>query len=65
MITNVGKNLLAKYLVGQTTSYASHIAIGCGPKPVASDYSFTNLELDAIRDKKSLDFEMLRYANYL
>lgn len=60
MITNVGKNLLAKYLVGQTTSYASHIAIGCGPKPVASDYPFTNSELDAIRDKKSLDFEMLR-----
>lgn len=60
MITNVGKNLLAKYLVGQTTSYASHIAIGCGPKPVENDYEFTNLELDAIRDKKTLDFEMLR-----
>lgn len=60
MITNIGKNLLAKYLVGQTTSYASHIAIGCGPKPVASDYQFNNTELDAIRDKKSLDFEMLR-----
>lgn len=60
MITNVGKNLLAKYLVGQTTSYASHIAIGCGPKPVENDYEFTDLELDAIRDKKNLDFEMLR-----
>lgn len=60
MITNVGKNLLAKYLVGQTTSYASHIAIGCGPKPVENDYEFSNPELDAIRDKKTLDFEMLR-----
>lgn len=37
MITNVGKNLLAKYLVGQTQSYASHIAVGCGPAPIDSD----------------------------
>ncbi len=56
MITNIGKNLLAKYLVGQTQSYASHIAVGCGPTPVASyggilgDYAL----------KKSLDFEMFR-----
>lgn len=56
MITNIGKNLLAKYLVGQTQSYASHIAVGCGPTPVASsggvfgDYSL----------KESLDFEMFR-----
>jgi hypothetical protein len=33
MITNIGKNLLAKYLVGQTPSYASHIAVGCGTNP--------------------------------
>jgi hypothetical protein len=60
MITNVGKNILAKYLVGQTTSYASHIAIGCGAKPVASDHNFSPSELNAIRDKDSLDFEMIR-----
>jgi hypothetical protein len=60
MITNVGKNILAKYLVGQTTSYASHIAIGCGAKPVASDYTFNNSDLSAMRDKESLDFEMIR-----
>jgi len=60
MITNVGKNILAKYLVGQTTSYASHIAIGCGTKPVASDYVFNNSELSAIKDKESLEFEMIR-----
>ncbi len=60
MITNIGKNLLAKYLVGQTTSYASHIAIGCGPKPLASDHNFTDAELELIKNKKSLDFEMLR-----
>jgi hypothetical protein len=36
MITNTGKNILAKYLVGQAPAYASYIAIGCGPKPVLS-----------------------------
>lgn len=56
MITNIGKNLLAKYLVGQTQSYASHIAVGCGPTPVASDGgNFGDYAL-----KKSLDFEMFR-----
>lgn len=56
MITNIGKNLLAKYLVGQIQSYASHIAVGCGPNPVASDGgNFGDYAL-----KKSLDFEMFR-----
>ena len=60
MITNSGKNILAKYLVGQTTSYASHIAIGCGTKPVVSDHTFSPAELLAIKNKKSLEFEMIR-----
>jgi hypothetical protein len=36
MITNTGKNILAKYLIGQAPAYASHIAVGCGPKPLLS-----------------------------
>jgi hypothetical protein len=55
MITNIGKNLLAKYLVGQTQSYASHIAVGCGASPLASDGNFGDYSL-----KNSLDFEMFR-----
>jgi len=56
MITNIGKNLLAKYLVGQTQSYASHIAVGCGATPVASDGGvFADYS-----QKQSLDFEMFR-----
>jgi len=39
MITNTGKEILSKYLIGQAPSYASYIAIGCGPRPVA-DLSF-------------------------
>ena len=55
MITNIGKNLLAKYLVGQTQSYASHIAVGCGAPPLASDGTFGDYSI-----KNSLDFEMFR-----
>lgn len=60
MITNIGKNLLAKYLVGQTPSYASHIAVGCGAKPVTSDHTFTTEQLAILKNKESLDFEMFR-----
>ena len=55
MITNTGKNILSKYLIGQAPAYASYIAVGCGPKALslsasAQDYS----------NKESLDFEMFR-----
>jgi len=55
LITNTGKSILGKYLLGQAPAYASFIAIGCGARPldttdVLGDYS----------DKKNLEFEMLR-----
>jgi hypothetical protein len=55
MITEDGKGILAKYLIGQAPAYASHIAIGCGAKPLAS-----NAALGDYSAKKSLDFEMFR-----
>jgi len=55
MITNTGKNILAKYLIGQAPAYASYIAIGCGPTPLAIDAPFGDYSL-----KESLDFEMFR-----
>lgn len=55
MITNTGKNILAKYLIGQAPAYASHIAIGCGAKPVNTDAALGDYSA-----KKSLDFEMFR-----
>lgn len=55
MITNTGKTILAKYLIGQTPSYASYIAIGCGAKPLATATAFGDYSA-----KKSLDFEMFR-----
>lgn len=55
MITNIGKNILAKYLIGQAPAYASYIAIGCGAKPLNTDS-----ELPDFSDKLRLDFEMFR-----
>jgi hypothetical protein len=51
MITNIGKNILAKYLIGQAPAYASHIAIGCGAKPVNTDAILGDYSA-----KKSLEF---------
>jgi len=55
VITNTGKNILAKYLIGQAPGYASYIAIGCGARPLES-----NGLLGDYSSKKSLDFEMFR-----
>lgn len=55
MITNTGKNILAKYLVGQAPAYASYIAVGCGAKPLNLSENFEDYS-----DKKNLDLEMFR-----
>jgi hypothetical protein len=55
MITQTGKNILAKFLIGQAPSYASHIAIGCGATPLESA-----VELGDYSSKNVLDFEMFR-----
>ena len=33
MITNNGKELIAKFLLGQAPAYATHIGLGCGSRP--------------------------------
>jgi hypothetical protein len=55
MITNIGKGILAKYLIGQAPAYASYIAIGCGAKPLGTAQQFGDYS-----NKESLDFEMFR-----
>jgi hypothetical protein len=55
MITNTGKSILGKYLLGQAPAYASYLAVGCGKTPLGSgaiqgDYSSqTNLDLEMFR----------------
>jgi hypothetical protein len=61
MITNTGKGILAKYLLGQAPAYASYIAVGCGPQALPSEGSgFTPEQKAEYFAKKSLDFEMFR-----
>lgn len=55
MITNTGKDIVAKYLIGQTPAYASYIAIGCGAMPLDPEDPFGNYAT-----KTSLDFETYR-----
>lgn len=55
MITNSGKQIIGKYLVGQTDAYAEYLAIGCGAKPLSTSDSFGDYS-----NQKSLNLEMLR-----
>jgi len=55
VITDVGKNILAKYLVGQAQAYASFIAIGVGPRPLAVGEPFPDFS-----SQEQLEFETLR-----
>jgi hypothetical protein len=57
MITNIGKNILAKYLIGQAPAYASYIAVGCGASPILSSDA---QPVSDIAIKENLDFEMFR-----
>jgi hypothetical protein len=55
MITNTGKTIIAKYLLGQAPSYASYLAIGCGATPLINGDPLGNYST-----KQNLDFEMFR-----
>jgi len=55
MITNTGKNIIGKYMLGQAPAYASYIAIGCGAQPLETSQSYGDYS-----DKANLDFEMFR-----
>ena len=50
MITNKGKEVISKYMVGQTPAYASYIAIGCGATPVIPGTTLTGLQTKDVLD---------------
>ena len=56
MITNNGKDLISKYLLGQAPAYATHISVGCGATPLDQN----DTEPTDIPTKKRMDFEMTR-----
>jgi hypothetical protein len=55
MITNTGKEIIGKYMLGQAPAYASYIALGCGAQPLATADPYGNYAT-----KENLDFEMFR-----
>jgi len=58
MITNAGKEIISKYLLGQVPTYASHISIGCGAVPL--DANDTPPTTETLAAKTKMDFEMAR-----
>jgi hypothetical protein len=55
MITNSGKQIIAKYLLDQAPAFATHIAAGCGTRPLEPGEEFA-----ISPTKNSLDFEVFR-----
>ena len=55
MITTDGKQIIAKYLLDQAPAFATHIAAGCGTKPLLSGD-----EANVSASVQSLDFEIFR-----
>lgn len=55
MITTDGKQIIAKYLLDQAPAFATHIAAGCGTKPLLSGD-----EANISASVQSLDFEIFR-----
>lgn len=56
MITNDGKEIISKYLLGHVPSYASHISVGCGATPLTQ---IETVSTD-VYGKQRMDFEMTR-----
>lgn len=55
MITDKGKSIIAKYLIGQAPAYASYLAFGSGARPLGPTDTFEDYS-----EKDSLEFEMFR-----
>ena len=55
MITDTGKSIIGKYLLGQAPAYASYIAVGCGAQPLATGDPYGDYS-----EKQNLEFEMFR-----
>ena len=58
MITNQGKEVIAKYLLGEAPAYASHISIGCGATPLDANDAYPSASV--LAEKEVMDFEMIR-----
>lgn len=60
MITNTGKEIIGKFLLGQAPEFATHIAVGCGAQPLFPNQTLDSEAIDDLKQKESLDFEAFR-----
>jgi hypothetical protein len=62
MITNDGKNIIAKYLLNQAPEFASHIAVGVGGHALPTGSASYSASVSPVfsMNSKSLDFEAFR-----
>lgn len=58
MITNSGKEIISKYMLGQVSGYATHLSVGCGAIPIKT--TDASPSLDSLLRKEYMDFEMVR-----
>ena len=58
MITNAGKEIISKYMLGQVSGFATHLSVGCGSYPLKSEEA--GASLDQLLNKEYMDFEMVR-----
>lgn len=56
MITNDGKEIISKFILGQVPSFATHLSIGCGATPLDANDTYPN----TVYSKQRMDFEMTR-----
>lgn len=56
MITNDGKEVISKYILGQVPAFATHLSIGCGATPLGTTDPYPT----TVHAKKRMDFEMTR-----
>jgi hypothetical protein len=56
MITNDGKEIASKFILGQVPAFATHLSVGCGANPLDGNDVYPN----SVYSKKRMDFEMTR-----
>ena len=56
MITNDGKEIVSKYILGQVPAFATHLSIGCGATPLGVLDAYPSTAVA----KNLMDFEMTR-----
>lgn len=60
MITNNGKEIIAKFFLRQAPEFATHIAAGCGKMPLYPNQELSSQAVEDLKLKRALDFEVFR-----